>query len=262
MTDPIRPCLSPSEVLAYLDGTLPAAGRAEVDRHLATCRLCEAAVEGVAALEWREGFLRSTDALLAKVRARTAAAAATTRAPRQPWGFRHALQLMAVAATLIVGVGTAIVLTRPKPGETLFRDSFEPYPSARPVVRGDRAAGDPGPLALYEAGDYGAALVGLEERLRQEPNDPLARFYAGICRLALGRTREAAVDLEQVLRVGDEDLHAPAEWYLALTHLRANDLGGARAALERLASAKGFYRERARTLLSELDRIEKHPDSR
>jgi tetratricopeptide (TPR) repeat protein len=258
MTDEIIPCLSASEVLACLEGTLPAARKAEIDRHLEECRLCAAAIEGVATLEWPEGFLRSTDALLARVRARTgtavaAAAAARRRAPR----FRHAPQFLALAATVVVGVGSAIVLTRPKPAQALFQRSFEPYPSMRPVVRGDRTAGSPGALALYEAGDYRGALAGLEDSLRRDPNDPVARFYAGVCRLALGRTREATLDLEQVLRLGAEDLRAPAEWYLALVRLRANDPAGARAHLERIAASDGFYRDRAGALLLELDRLEK-----
>jgi putative zinc finger protein len=282
MTDEITSCLPPSEVLAYLEGTLSPARRAVVDRHLEECRLCEAAIQGAATLEWQEGFLRSTDALLARVRARTSTAA-TAAAPvrRRALRFRHAPHLLALAATVVVGVGTAIVLTRsgPRqallqnfegagagtaivptrsgPGEALFRQNFEPYPSTRPVVRGDRTAGSPGALALYEAGDYRGALPGLEDNLRRDPNDREARFYAGICRLALGRTREATLDLEQVLSAGDEDLREPAEWYLALARLRANDHAGARAQLERIAASEGFYRDRARALLPELDRLGK-----
>ena len=58
--------------------------RAEVERHLDECRLCGAAVEGVAGLEWREGFLRSTERILSRVRAPkpTPAVAAVTGAQR------------------------------------------------------------------------------------------------------------------------------------------------------------------------------------
>jgi tetratricopeptide (TPR) repeat protein len=258
MTDGTRPCLSSAEILAWLEGTSSPERKAEIDRHLEQCRLCEAATEGVANLEWREGFLRSADSLLERIRARTAAAA--TGAPpgrRRAVRLRPAPQFLALAATVVVGVGAAIVLTRPGPGEALFQRNFEPYPSTRPVVRGDRTAGSPGALALYEAGDYRGALAQLEESLRRDPNDPVARFYAGVCRLALGRTQEATLDLEQVMRLGGDDLRAPAEWYLALARLRANDPEGARAHLERIAASEGFYRERARALLPELNRLEK-----
>jgi tetratricopeptide (TPR) repeat protein len=139
----------------------------------------------------------------------------------------------------------------------LFRRTFEPYPSRSPVVRGDRAAASTDSMALYEAGDYQGALTGLEDRLRRDPNDPVMRFYAGVCRLALGHAREAIVDLETVAQTADEDLRAPAEWYLALAHLRANDLAEARTRLQRVAARNGFYRDRAAALLHEVDRLQK-----
>jgi hypothetical protein len=256
MSDDQSGCLASREILAYLDGELPEPRRADIDRHLDECRLCGAAVEGVAGLEWREGFLRSTDTLLARVRARTAAAG-TAAERRTVSRFRPAPLYLTLAATLVVGVGAAVILTRPGPGEDLFRRYFEPYPSTRPVVRGVVDGDRSGALALYEARDYRGALAALEDGLRREPNDPVARFYAGICRLALGQTREATLDLEQVLRLGEPELRAPAEWYLALIHLRGSDPAGARPHLERIAGAGGFYKDRARALLSELDRLDK-----
>jgi tetratricopeptide (TPR) repeat protein len=253
MTDEIQPCLSRSEVPAWLDGTLPPGRKAEIEQHLQECRLCEDTIDGVASLESREGYLRSSDAVLARVRARTAATAR-----RRPLRFRPAPQLLALAATVVAGVGAAILLSRPGPAEGLFRQNFEPYPSTHPVVRGGGTAGSPAALTLYEAGDYKGALGQLEESLRRDPNDPVTRFYAGVCRLALGRTRDAALDLEQVLRLGPEDLRAPAEWYLALAHLRANDPASARADLERIAASEGFYGQRARALLAELDRLDQN----
>jgi len=252
------PCLAAPDILAYLDGELPESRRAEVDRHLDECRLCGAAVEGVAGLEWREGFLRSTDSLRARVRTRTAtgvaASAARSPAPR----FRLAPQYLALAATLVLGVATAVVLTRPGPGEALFERHFEPYPSTRPVVRG--AAADDGrsnALALYEARDYRGALAAFEASLEREPVDPTVLFYSGLSRLALGQAREASRNLEQVVRLGDKELEAPAEWYLALAHLRGHDLAAARSRLERIAESGGFYQAKARALLSELDRLDR-----
>ena len=281
MHDKQEPCLGAREILAYLDGALPEARRAEVDRHLDECRLCGAAVEGVAGLEWRDAFLRSTEKVLARVRARTAtavsaAAAALGPAPR----FRHAPQYLALAATLVVGVGASVYLTRPGRGEALFQQYFEPYPSTRPVVRGAPTDGRSNALALYEAHDYRGALAALEVDLEREPNDPMVLFYAGLSRLALGQAREATLDLEHVRRLGENELQAPAEWYLALAHLRNHelaqaqpivrtgaataglahrlspDLAQARSHLERIAGSRGFYQDRARTLLSELDRLD------
>jgi hypothetical protein len=88
--------------------------------------------------------------------------------------------------------------------------------------------------------------------LKQEPNDPVGHFYAGLSRLALGQAREATLDLEQVLALGENDLRAPAEWYLALAHLRGHDLPAARARLALMAESGGFYQDKARKVLADL----------
>jgi len=258
MDDKQNPCLTAPEILAYLGGELPEGRRAEVDQHLDECRLCGAAVEGVAGLEWREGFLRSSDKVLARVRARTAmAVTAASVARRSAPRFRPAPQYLTLAATLVLGVGALVYMTRPGPGETLFHQYFEPYPSTRPVVRGGPIDGSSNTLALYEARDYQGALAALEDRRKREPNDPAVLFYAGLSRLALGQAREATLDLEQVLRLGQNDLQAPAQWYLTLAHLRSHDPEQARSRLKRIAEGAGFYRDKARALLSELDRLDK-----
>lgn len=274
MSDDQDCCLAPPEILAYLDGAVSERRKAEIDQHLDACRLCGAAVEGVAGLEWREGFLKSTDSLLARVRARTAVAAAGR--PRLQ-RFRAAPLYLTLSATLVVTLGTTLLL-RPSRDEALFQRYFEPYPSASPVVRGradhrdasvereaavvglaasrsgcptanERACG----LGLYESGDYQRARAAFDEVLRRQPNDALARFYAGVSRLALGQTREAALDLENVLERGTDELRTPAEWYLALAHLRGRTPSQARPHLEHLVASGGSYEDRARALLSELD---------
>jgi hypothetical protein len=268
------PCLAASEILSYVDGELAEGRKTEIDRHLDECRLCGAAVEGVAGREWREGFLKSTERVQARVRARTGAAVRATAGARRPAPrFRPAPQYLTLAASLVLGLGAAVYLTRSAPGEALFQRYFEPYPNTRPIVRGGSAAGRSNALALYEAGDYRGALAALEGSLEREPGNSEARFYAGLSRLALGQAAEAALDLEQVAPGGESELRAPAEWYLALAHLRSQDpaetwylalarqrrpdLAAARSHLERIAGAGGFYQSRARELLSELDRLDR-----
>jgi tetratricopeptide (TPR) repeat protein len=267
-------CLSAPEILEYLDGAVPSGRKAEIDRHLDGCRLCEAAVEGAGGLEWRGGFLKSSDSLRARIRARTAmAVAAKAMARPTVRRFRSAPQYLTLAAALAVGAGATVFLTRPAPGEVVFQRHFEPYPSTRPVVRGAVADLGSSGLSLYEARDYRGALTALEDRLEREPNDPVLLFYAGLSRLALGETQEATVDLERVLGLGDSELRAPAEWYLALASLRnqdsaeawylalaqhhRRDLAASKTRLEAIAESGGFYAEKARQVLSDLGGLDR-----
>jgi anti-sigma factor RsiW len=286
MSNDPGPCLKDTEILDYLDGGLPEARQAAVAAHVEECRLCAASVEGVSSLEWRDGFLSSTESLRARVRARVATMMAGAPTPRPTPRFRRpAPQHLALAATLVLGVGMAVVLTRPIPGETettlavgtalnragsgetLFRRHFEPYPSTRPLVRGmsdDRGSHDvagedavSSALALYQARDYRGALSALEERRDRPPRDPMVLFYAGVSRLALGHAREARQDLEQVALLGESEFRTPAEWYLALAHLRNGDIDAARSRFERIAEAGGFYRAQAQALLSEWSQLDR-----
>ena len=255
MEDARETCLGAAEILSYLEGALPEVRKAEVERHLDECRLCGTAVEGAAGLEWREGYLESIDSVRARIRARTAkrvpaAASARRAAPR----LRPAPAYLTLAASLVLGVG-AFYWTRPGPGEALFQQYFEPYPSTRPALRGI-TEGRPDSLALYEARDYRGALALLESRVVSDPKDATALFYVGLSHLALGHDRQAALALEQVLRLGNDDFRAPAAWYLALAHLRRRDLGAARSHLGHIATTEGFYQDKARTLLAELDRLD------
>lgn len=258
MSDTGRPCLAEQEILDYLDGGLPERQRTEIESHLDQCRLCGGAVEGVAGLEWREGFRRSAEAVRARARARTAGVAAAAR-QREARRFRPRPQYLALAATVVVASGAGVILSRPGPAEPLLQRYFEPYPSTRPVLRGGPAEGASRGLALYEARDYRGALAAFDEVLRHSPDDAEVLFYSGLCRLALGQAPEAAADLERVLSLGGGELRAPAAWYLALAVLAGPDPASARPHLERIAGTEGFYRERAREILSELDRGDDGP---
>ena len=74
-------CLTTEEILAYL-GNETGPARSGIERHLDECRLCAAAVEGVAGLDDREAFAASADRVRARIRERTARATAAARERR------------------------------------------------------------------------------------------------------------------------------------------------------------------------------------
>jgi len=247
-------CLSVNEILTYLTGGLPPAEQEAAERHMDECRLCTDAVAGVESLPRREDYDEGVEALRARVRVLSASVVRvgpTPVWPRLVWS-----QTLALAATLGVAVGAGIFLSRPSPAESLFAAHFEPYPSTRPVVRGDAATDATSrALARYEAGDYTAGIAAFEEILGREPNDAVALFYAGLSHLATNEPQRAAESLRRVVALGDPELRPAAEWYLALSHLRMRDVAGARTWFERIAAAPGFYREKAAGLVAELDRL-------
>ena len=248
-------CLSAQEIVSYTNGDMAPGQRAEIDRHLEDCRLCAGAVDGVARLESKQDYLRSASSVLTRIRLRSAGAMPMAGQSARSWSARSYL---AVAATIAVVAGLTAYLTRPGAGEALFQEYFEPYPSTQPIVRGADMNGRSPALVLYESRDYKGAIVAFEDGLKAEPNDAALRFYAGLCQLALGRSEDAIANLEQTRRLGVHELEAPAEWYLALAHLRSHNVGEARSRLNRILEGRGFYSNKARALLGELDRSDRH----
>jgi tetratricopeptide (TPR) repeat protein len=254
MSRDLDECLSPHTVVSYVNGDLREDEKADIERHLDECRLCAGAVEGVAQLEPRQDFLTSADSLRTRLRLRAASGSSSSvrQSPSRVWSARPYL---ALAATIVIVAGMTAYLLRSTTEEVLFQQHFEPYPRTRPVVRGATADAASDPVILYESRDYRGALGGFEKTLRERPNDPAARFYAGLCQLALDRSADAIGNLEETRRLGAGELDAPAEWYVALAYLRSRNLDEARSRLQRIAAAGGFYADKARALLSDLDRL-------
>ena len=258
MSDEHDPCLTASEILAYLDGELPEGRKAEVDRHLDGCRLCEAAVEGVAGLEWREGFLTEQRRV-----------AEPGSGPHGDGGDGRRGGAPGCAA---VPVRAAVPDAGGDPGPRRGRrDRPDPArPRRGPVPTELRAvpqhaAHRPRRLdrrRVRRAGPLrGPRLPRSPRRARGPPRARAERRCGPVLRRSLparpgrGPARRHST-WSQVLRLGDEELQAPAEWYLALAHLRGPHPTEARHDLERIAGAGGFYRHKARALLAELDRLE------
>jgi tetratricopeptide (TPR) repeat protein len=256
MSEQREQCLAPDEIVAYVNGALSGKPKSEIDCHLAECRLCEAAVEGVARWDSKPGYLSSAESILTRIRLRSATSSRPARsAARQTASpLRYARRYFALAAGIIVCVGVTVFLARPGANEVLFRAHFEPYPSPQPIVRGDGVSNArSNTLALYEARDYRGALAGFQQWLNGRPTDPLPRFYSGLCRLALGESAQAVTDFEQVRKLGSNALEAPTDWYLALAYLRSGNVPEARSQLQRIVDRGGFYQEQARILVSELE---------
>lgn len=238
-------CLTARELVAYATREVPPEKLAELEEHLSDCRLCLDATAGVRELADAESFVGTVESLNAKVRHRSKA-----RARLNPsWQ-----QLFALAATLVLGVGGAVYLFRTAPNEALFSESFEPYPSTAPQVRGESQRGALAQaLARYEAGDYARALDTLEGLVQEQPRDAVAVFYAGVSQLALNRPREAVSSFERALAAGKTELSEPAQWYLALSYLKLNETPNAELTLRRIAGSSGFYKGRAEALLARLE---------
>lgn len=104
-------------------------------------------------------------------------------------------------------------------------------------------------LGRFAANDHKGCLDDLRFVLNQYPDDVNALFYAGLCSYNLGMYQRARVFLNRAathpVNVFDEE----AQWYYALTLERLGENAAAQEAFSRIATADGFYAEKARTKL-------------
>ena len=157
-----------------------------------------------------------------------------------------------VAAVFLFGVCAYAWLSRSSHSEKLFARFYEAYPDvAVPVEREGAAQGEKAAaFGLYESGQYAAALSRLQGLLRGNGHAADLLCYAGMASLALGQYARAQAYLQAALRLPAHAFTPPATWYLALVHLKREQMETAAALLERLAAGTGFYGEKARALLT------------
>jgi len=157
-----------------------------------------------------------------------------------------------VAAVVLVGVCAYALLSRTSPAEKLFVQFYEPYPYVPvPAERGAAAQGEKAAaFGLYESGQYAAALLRLQQLLRGNGHAADLLFYAGMASVELGQYARAQAYLQGALRLPVHAFTPPAGWYLALVHLKREQMEQAAALLEGLAAGTGFYGEKARALLA------------
>lgn len=104
-------------------------------------------------------------------------------------------------------------------------------------------------LAPYEARNYPLAEAELTTYLSAGGKSS-ARLYLGISQLVNDHLDDARTNLTAAAK--NERQTNAANWYLALTELRANQPEAARSLLQQLANGNSLFKDRAAALLDEL----------
>ena len=123
--------------------------------------------------------------------------------------------------------------------------SLPPYQAA--VLRGDSldAAFQRG-MKSYSAGDCMQALPQLSAVSPQSSDAPVAKFYAGVCRMHGGDLAAASAMLQQIAGAGDSPEQESAIYYLAQLALERGDAVTAHKELQRAIALNGDLERKAR----------------
>jgi hypothetical protein len=129
---------------------------------------------------------------------------------------------------------------------------FETYAQYPPLALTEKSAGADWSLAetAFNSKKYTEAGALLAQYVAQNPLDRQALLYLGICKMEEDKLQEAqAIFLE--FTPGEADLKDYADWYLALSFLKAGDKANCRQVLQQLSNTSPF-RHQATDLLNKL----------
>ena len=163
--------------------------------------------------------------------------------------------LAAASIALLVGLGSYLFFfnTAEVNTDKLYAENFAPYDNVvHPIERGNELEDlQTRAFVAYEEKAFMKALR-LFKELQTKQNDGYIKFYEAIVLMQLDKQQEAIPLLENY-RDGNGELKDRATWYLALAHLKLENLPKAQTELKNLIALGTFKTKDAEELLKKLD---------
>lgn len=165
----------------------------------------------------------------------------------RPW-------LVAASIALIIGLASWFLFfnTSELNTDQLYAANFVPYDNVvHPIERGNQLEDlKTRAFTAYENEEYVEALQ-LFKELHVKQNDSYIDFYSAMVLMQL-QLQEEAIPMLQGYIEKDGALKERAMWYLALAHLKMNEITKSKEQLQILAEQKGFKSEASEKLLEQL----------
>lgn len=142
-----------------------------------------------------------------------------------------------------------------EPMENIFASHMDAYTS-NTITRGEEdnnwSEDYKNALDLYENGAYDDAIPVLKNHLSANENDVEAKILLGNCYLKTTpiQLNKAIQTFKEIVNGEPTVFTQAAQWYLALAYFENAQEADAKATLEKLASKRGKYAEKAKGLLN------------
>jgi len=163
---------------------------------------------------------------------------------------------LAIAASLILicgAVGFFLMNGHTVNATSLYSENFSSYPNEYVVIeRGDvQNSVEKDIFISYAKEDYAAVIEKIEALTQDTPNEKLD-FYKAVSLMAIGENTKAQKLLES-LEGKIPGFENQINWYMALNHLKAENLELAQASLNAIVGTENSFRKAsAKKILSEL----------
>jgi len=160
---------------------------------------------------------------------------------------------LAIAASIALILVAVFIFQDQPDGQALYASHYQPFSVKN--IRGENSERLKVKIAeAYNLGNYEATKPYIIAYLQEGP-DSADRYELILanCHLNLNETTQAIQLLTKVVKQEDINYRQDAQWYLALAHLKADDLSNAQQVLQLiLQNENHLYYNKAKKLLAEL----------
>lgn len=167
-------------------------------------------------------------------------------------GSSQKLYWAIAAGFILLLIPFVILYNQRQSSEQLFTQYFAPYSHQEGALPTDGPADQA--MDLYKNQNYAQALPILDKMLGgKEGKEAAILFYKGNSHLALDHAEDAINSFEGVLALSPNPYTEEAEWYLALSYVKAAKKRKAKKLLEDIIKKQDHpYQKEARDLLTQL----------
>jgi len=160
--------------------------------------------------------------------------------------------MVAASITFLVLLGGAFHLMNPV--KYTNNTLFEMYYSGENAHSLTRSAGNTNDEAMtkYREGDFNSALVLFNEILDKDPSNIYVRYYTGLASIETKQNEKAITEFKYIIDQKNNLFVENAQWYLALTYLRNNQMTDAKDLLVQINNSSNPHNKEAAQILKRI----------
>jgi len=166
--------------------------------------------------------------------------------------FHSKWYMVAASITLLILLGGAIRLMNPV--KYTNNTLFEMYYTGENAHNLTRSAGNTNDEAMtkYREGDYNSALVLFNEILDKDPSNIYIRYYSGLASIEANQNEKAIGEFKYIIDQKNNLFVENAQWYLALSYLKNNQVKEARSLLVQINNSTNPHNKEAAQILKRI----------
>jgi tetratricopeptide (TPR) repeat protein len=173
------------------------------------------------------------------------------------WMKKHRTAVAAASVALMIGLGGIgyHYMQSPVSTEEIYSEYYEPYEATITFRSADTELNSLLTQAYmkYQEQEYNEALR-LFDAVLQKRKDMAANLYSGISYMEIEKYQKARSSFENVIEDKNNLFLDQAKWYMAMCHVKLNNLNEAKDLLRELSEESLYYKKPSKEVMRKLHR--------